>query len=109
MLSVATFFIKKFAPPIVGDLALAISLIVLTAAFGPRSLWVILGSVVVFAFLLKPFGLVIATLGLTFISAWGGTEFKQKEIWWLFVVLVIFARDARLPSALGLPYLRGSR
>jgi simple sugar transport system permease protein len=27
----------------------------------------------------------------------------------VIVVLVIFARDARLPSALGLPYLRGSR
>jgi len=25
------------------------------------------------------------------------------------VVLVLFARDARLPSALGLPYVRGSR
>jgi simple sugar transport system permease protein len=27
----------------------------------------------------------------------------------VMVVLIIFARDARLPSALGLPYLRGSR
>jgi simple sugar transport system permease protein len=27
----------------------------------------------------------------------------------VIVVLIIFARDARLPSALGLPYLRGSR
>lgn len=27
----------------------------------------------------------------------------------VLVVLIIFARDARLPSALGLPYLRGSR
>ncbi len=27
----------------------------------------------------------------------------------VMVVLILFARDARLPSALGLPYLRGSR
>jgi simple sugar transport system permease protein len=27
----------------------------------------------------------------------------------VMVILVLFARDAKLPAALGLPYLRGSR
>src|SRR5258708_37808960 len=50
------------------------------AAFGERSLWVVLFAVVVFGYALKPLGLVLATGLLVFISAWGGHEFKWKEV-----------------------------
>jgi hypothetical protein len=103
VLAVLTFFVKPMVPGIIADLFVAISLIVITAAFGPRSLWVILGAVTVFAFLLKPFGMVIATLGLTYISAWGGNEFKKKEVWILFAVLIVFAVIVFV-YGLGLPF-----
>ncbi len=74
----------------------------LFAAFGPRPLWVILFSVVVFGYLLKPLGLVIATGALIFGSAWGGNEFKVKEVSILFVALAIFSVIAFV-RGLGLP------
>jgi hypothetical protein len=72
------------------------------AAFGERSLWVILFSVVVFGYLLKPLGLVAATLLLVFISAWGGHEFKWKEVSILSAALAIFSVLAFV-KGLGLP------
>jgi hypothetical protein len=74
----------------------------LFAAFGPRSLWVILVSVVVFGYLLKPLGLVIATGLLIFGSAWGGQEFKTKEVTFLFIALAVFSVFAFV-RGLGLP------
>jgi putative tricarboxylic transport membrane protein len=72
------------------------------AAFGERSLWVILFSVVIFGYALKPLGLVIATGLLVFVSAWGGHEFKVKEVTILFVALAIFSVFAFV-RGLGLP------
>ena len=67
------------------------SILMLFAAFGERSLWVILFAVVVFGYMLKPLGLVLATGLLVFISAWGGHEFKLREAIISFVVLSIFS------------------
>jgi len=72
------------------------------AAFGERSLWVILFSVVIFGYVLKPLGLVAATVLLVFVSAWGGHEFKWKEVTILSVSLAIFAVLAFV-KGLGLP------
>lgn len=72
------------------------------AAFGERSLWVILFSVVIFGYALKPLGLVIATGLLVFVSAWGGHEFKWKEVTILFVALAIFSVFSFV-KGLGLP------
>jgi hypothetical protein len=72
------------------------------AAFGERSLWVVLFSVVVFGYMLKPLGLVAATLLLVFISAWGGHEFKVKEVTILSVALAVFSVFAFV-KGLGLP------
>jgi len=72
------------------------------AAFGPKSLWVLLFSVVVFGYMLKPFGLMIATGLLIFGSALGGHEFKTKEVTILFVLLAIFSYFAFV-RGLGLP------
>jgi putative tricarboxylic transport membrane protein len=72
------------------------------AAFGERSLWVVLFSVVVFGYILKPLGLVAAVVLLVFISAWGGHEFKFKEVTIMSVALAIFAVLAFV-KGLGLP------
>jgi len=72
------------------------------AAFGQRSLWVILFSVVIFGYVLKPLGLVLATCLIIFVSAWGGHEFKVKEAAILFVILAVFSVLAFV-KGLGLP------
>ena len=46
-------------------------------------------SSLAFAYLLKPLGLVLASAALVFISAYGGHEFKWKEVAIMTVVLVI--------------------
>jgi hypothetical protein len=74
----------------------------LFAAFGPRSLWVLLVSVVIFGYMLKPLGLVVAAGLLVFGSAWGGHEFKTKEVTILFVLLATFSVYAFV-KGLGLP------
>jgi hypothetical protein len=61
------------------------------AQFHFRPLLFILTSSLAFAYLLKPLGLVLATAALIFISAYGGHEFKWKEVAWLTVVLGIFS------------------
>jgi len=87
----------------VGHMLLAgTSIGLIFAAFGPRPLWVILFSVVVFGYLLKPLGLVLATGALIYGSAWGGHEFKLKEVSIVFVVLAIFSVIAFV-HGLGLP------
>ena len=72
------------------------------AAFGERSLWVVLFSVVVFGYILKPLGLVAAVVLLVFISAWGGHEFKFKEVAMMSAVLAVFSVLAFV-HGLGLP------
>ncbi len=84
------------------ELLAGVSIGLLFAAFGPRSLWVILLSVVVFGYLLKPIGLVLATGALIFGSAWGGHEFKTREVTFLFMALAIFSVFAFV-RGLGLP------
>lgn len=61
------------------------------AKFHFRPLLFLLVSSLAFAYLLKPLGLVLASIALVFISAYGGHEFKWKEVAILSVVLVIFS------------------
>jgi len=72
------------------------------AAFGERSLWVVLFAVVLFGYTLKPLGLVIATGLLVFVSAWGGHEFKWKEVTILAAALALFS-VLSFVHGLGLP------
>jgi hypothetical protein len=74
-------------------LASALSLSLLSIFFKPdtKALTLILASSLAFAYLLKPLGLVLAGIALVFISAFGGHEFKWKEVAILAVVLVIFS------------------
>ena len=53
-------------------------------------LWIGLSSLA-FAYLLKPLGLALASAALVFISAYGGHEFKWKEVAIMSVILVIFS------------------
>jgi len=53
-------------------------------------IWIGLSSLA-FAYLLKPLGLVLASIALVFISAYGGHEFKWKEVAIMSVVLAIFS------------------
>ncbi len=78
------------------------SVVLLFAAFGARSLWVVLAGVVMFGYLLKPIGLVLATFVLIFVSAAGGHEFKWKEVTLLSVLLAVFSVYAFV-KGLGLP------
>ncbi|HEY6239995.1 MAG TPA: tripartite tricarboxylate transporter TctB family protein [Burkholderiales bacterium] len=79
-----------------------LAILMLFAAFGERSLWVVLFAVVVFGYVLKPLGLVAATVLLVAISAWGGHEFKWKEVTIMAAVLAAFS-VASFVYGLGLP------
>jgi hypothetical protein len=73
------------------------------AVFHFRPLIFIGISSLAFAYLLKPLGLVLASIALVFISAYGGHEFKWKEVAIMSVVLVIFSVLVFV-KALSLPF-----
>ena len=102
VVAVVAFYIKGTGG-LVYELLRAASLIILTTAFGPRSLYIILSGVIVFAFLLKPLGLAISTLALIFISAYGGNEFKRKEVAIVATILIVFTVVVFV-WGLGLPF-----
>ncbi len=56
-----------------------------------RPLVLISVACVVYGYVMKPLGLVIATACLVYISAFGGHEFKWKEVTILYVILIIFS------------------
>jgi hypothetical protein len=56
-----------------------------------RPLLFILASSLAFAYLLKPLGLVLASAALIFIAAFGGHEFRFKEVAILTAVLIVFS------------------
>ena len=90
-----------YFPVVLGGMLAVLGLLVLldsvveegpdVAKFNFRPLLFILASSLAFAYLLKPLGLVLAAVALVFISAYGGHEFKWKEVAILSVVLVIFS------------------
>jgi hypothetical protein len=69
----------------------ALAVLLFIAAWGEKSLFLVLSAVVAFGYLLRPLGLVIATLVLVFVSAYGGHEFRVKEVTILFAVLAVFS------------------
>ena len=68
-----------------------------------RPLILILGSVVAFAFLVEPFGLIVATLVLVVISFLGGWEFCFREMVLSCLALVAIALTIFV-YVLGLPF-----
>ena len=79
---------------VLGAIVLVNSLLVdgpAVAKFHFRPLLFIAASSLAFAYLLKPLGLVLSSIILIFISAYGGHEFKWKEVAIMSVVLAIFS------------------
>ena len=68
-----------------------------------RPLFFITLSLLVFGYLLKPIGLVLALALLVVVSAFAGHEFKLKEVLILSVVLIIFSVLVFV-KGLGLPF-----
>jgi hypothetical protein len=71
--------------------SLAVSALAIKFRPDAKPLVLILAGCLVFAYTLKPLGLVGATLLLIFVSAFGGHEFKWKEVTILYVVLLVFS------------------
>ena len=102
-----------YFPVVLGGMLAVLGLLVLhdsvveegpkVAKFHFRPLLFIAVSSLVFAYLLKPLGLVLASIALVFISAFGGHEFKWKEVAIMSVVLVIFSVLVFV-KALSLPF-----
>jgi len=90
-----------YFPVVLGGILAVLGLLVLldsivekgpdVAKFHFRPLIFIAISSLAFAYLLKPLGLALASIILVFISAYGGHEFKWKEVAIMSVVLVIFS------------------
>ena len=81
----------------------ALALILIIGAFGPRAMFLILLAVMIFGYALKPLGLVLATVILIVLSAVGGHDFRKKEIVFLTVGLAILAVLVFV-KGLGLPF-----
>ena len=56
-----------------------------------RPLFLVLAACIAYGYLMRPLGLVLATIAMVFISALGGHEFKWKEVAILSVFLVLFS------------------
>ncbi|MFM9972072.1 MAG: hypothetical protein ACKVQK_27135 [Burkholderiales bacterium] len=80
----------KGNPLIIKQTVSAIALVTFLASWGPPALWVVLTAVAAFGYLVRPGGLVLATLVLVIGAAYGGHEFKAKEATILAVCLAIF-------------------
>ena len=80
----------KGNPLIIKQIVSAIALVTFLSSWGPPALFVVLTAIAAFGYLLRPMGLVIATLVLVIGSAYGGHEFKLKESTILGVCLAIF-------------------
>ncbi len=66
-----------------------------------RPLLFILGSCIVFSYLLNPLGVILSIVALVFMSAYGGREFKWKEVAILTLVMigisvVVFVKGLKL-------------
>jgi hypothetical protein len=90
-----------YFPTVLGGLLAFLGILTLLEAFameGPkvprfnfRPLILISAACVVYGYMMKPLGLILATALLVFISAFGGHEFKWKEVTILYVVLIVFS------------------
>jgi hypothetical protein len=68
-----------------------VSLLAIRYRPGAKPLVLISVACLVYGYLMKPLGLVLATGALVFIGAFGGHEFKWKEVTILFLILIVFS------------------
>ena len=76
-----------------GMLAAAAVVSVLSVRYRPetRPLVLISAGCIDYGYLMKPLGLIGATAALVYVSAFGGHEYKWKEVTILFAVLILFS------------------
>jgi hypothetical protein len=74
------------------------AILLLFATFGETSLWIVLFAVVIFGYLLKPLGLVVAVFAMTIVSAVPGFTWTRKD----FQMLPIYAAAGLLLTYLTL-------
>ena len=74
-------------------LAATLVVSVLTIKFRPaaKPLVLISAGCLAYGYLMKPLGLVLSTAALVYVCAYGGHEFKWKEVTILFVLLILFS------------------
>jgi len=89
--------------PMLQSALVGLSLFLFIGAFGPRSMFLVLLAVVIFAYALKPLGVVLSIVILVVISALGGHDFRKKEAVILAVVLALFGVLVFV-KGLGLPF-----
>jgi hypothetical protein len=102
-----------YFPTVLGGILAVLGLFVLiesialegpkVARFYLRPLLFIVAANLAFAYLLKPLGLVLSVVALVFISAFGGHEYKFKEVAILTVVMALIAVGVFV-KALSLPF-----
>lgn len=102
-----------YFPAVLGGLLAVLGTVILLGSLiveGPkvprfnfRPLLLILIGCIAYGYLVKPLGLVLATAALVFISAFGGHEFRWREVAVLYVVLVLFSVLVFV-KGLGLPF-----
>jgi putative tricarboxylic transport membrane protein len=90
-----------YFPTVLGGLLAVLGVFVLVESVsveGPpvpainlRPLVLISVACVVYGYLMKPTGLIVATAALVYISAYGGHEFKWKEVTILYAALIVFS------------------
>lgn len=99
VIALAIFVVVVYVVKLVGvsnDYAILAATAVISALTiwrrpGAKPLVLISAGCVVYGYLMKPLGLVLATAALVFIGAFGGHEFKWKEVVILFVLLIVFS------------------
>ena len=101
-----------YFPTVVGGVLVFLGLVIIFRSlwlrseainpWGVRPLILVLGSVVLFALVIQPLGLVLATLLLIVISSLGSMEFRIIEVSILSLVLAAFAAGVFV-YGLGLP------
>ena len=90
-----------YFPVVLGGLQAVLGLLIFLESFaleGPavpqfhfRPLILISIGCIAYGYFMKPLGLTGATAALVFISAFGGHEFKWKEVTILYVILMVFS------------------
>jgi hypothetical protein len=102
-----------YFPTVLGGILAALGLFVLieslalegpkVARFYFRPILFIVAANLAFAYLLKPLGLVLSVVALVFVSAFGGHEYKFKEVAILTIVMIIVSVGVFV-KALSLPF-----
>ena len=101
----ATYFADSWfkGAPMAEFALTGLALALFIGAFGPRAMFVILLAVVIYGYALKPLGLVLSTVLLIVMSAFGGHDFRKKEIVILTIAMALFSVFVFV-KGLGLPF-----